>query len=167
MHEDDGVVVLACLMPHSHDPGLARLDLHYFHTHSMKLLRWLPVEPRVRGTLHDVMMKRVRAMLPGVVAVREAQKLFERAAPAGCLKKLVDPVAVHDACTLYIGFVRCLFLAAEEATCFMRHTACSRCGSNSWGYSCTPPVWTARRRRLARDHLDKLTWFCWWCFSRN
>lgn len=100
----------------------------------------------------------------------EAWRAADAAAQGGrprCLTALISPLALLDACTVQ----RCLLLAATgsvgewDETCLATDAPCARCGSVTWGTTCTPPRFSGGG--LRRDVLDDLVTFCWTCLARR
>lgn len=150
------------------------VDFHYLHADAVWMLSHLPCELAVAAMMHRVVLRRVRPMLRTLTMVRQVQGMLEARAAADrrllgdrprSLKRLVDPVALHDACTLYTGFVGALMSSGPASSWLSLGSSCA-CGRDEWGLTCTPPRWT-REGRLARDLLDTCCAFCWFCLARR
>lgn len=150
------------------------VDLHVLHDDVIWLLGDLPCELAVAATLHRVLARRLRPLLDTLSMVRALQALLEARAAADrrqqgrprSLRRLVDPVALHDACTLYAGLAGALVAPARAAAGGWVSLGPCRCGVDEWGVTCTPPRWT-RDGRLVRDLLDACCAFCWSCLARR
>lgn len=139
-----------------------QIDFHYLH---------LDVSPIVCGPTTSLIvqayaMKHVRELLNTVSAVRRVQSKLDTirrqyAAPGHLRihKKLVDPVVLHDACTLYAGILGAYF--GRPASYTSLGVKCPGCGRDEWGYTVEPPRLTAYG--LIREVTDTPVSFCWTC----
>lgn len=110
--------------------------------------------------------RQARDMLANLACLENMQQELERqcsritraTGARPWLRRCVSPLVLHDACTVVAGCLR-------GCSWFESHP-CARCGSNTWGRSCTPPSWTSsgRLRRLCSDNLVT---FCWMCLARG
>lgn len=143
-----------------------------FHYLAWEPLHFADCSPPTRHILHLLTLLRIRPLLDAVSRIEGVQRELERqnrrdaampGQPRRCFKKVVDPMAFHDASTLYLGI---LGGALGYGTSWKRlGLPCERCGKDEWGYSCTPPALT--RHGMRRDHHDGPVAFCWNCTGRS
>lgn len=130
--------------------------------------------PVVNQLIHHAISHRVRPLLHTLDLLREVQRAMEGhrgrvARQAGGARlwppvKLVDPVVLHDACTLYTGCAS-VAVGAPDWSGVVLPEPCG-CGRNEWAVSCTPPRFDAAQR-LTRDALDACVAWCWTCLARR
>jgi len=151
--------------------GHVDVSFHSLHPDVTAVVDVLLVTPAACRAVHGVMLAGTRNMLGTLHGVRLAQRAYEagRAREMAAMgvprshKACIDPVALHDANTLYAGLVG----GMVGGTCWFRDSkACERCGENSWSLTCTPPR-LSKDGRLTRDELDRTVAFCWTCLARR
>ena len=133
-----------------------------------------PRTPVVNALIHGMISWRLRPLLHTLDLLREVQRSLEghrrrltRLAGGGArpwLLRLVDPVVLHDACTLYTGCAS-MAVGAPDWSGVVLPEPCA-CGRNEWAVSCTPPRFDAAGR-LTRDALDACVAWCWTCLARR
>lgn len=139
------------------------------------------VHPDILALGHDAqttraVLSRVRSLLNGVYAAREAQRIVDaqvrhhRGAcgasvlsfPSRCLL----PVSLLDADTLFLGCLAGQAWIPSDLLPSDDRGPCRRCDGGAWGLTCCPPRW-GRAGGVRRDYLDTLTAFCWVCLDRR
>jgi hypothetical protein len=145
------------------DPAGERVRVWFEHVHPwITDFHWMGLHfrPRELGTVRSVTLRRVRALLVDLCRIRELQGDHERAIRmcpgkgTRVLRRIVHPVVLHDACTLWMG-------VAGLSSYRDVGEGCPRCSSTTCGFSCTPPKFQGRA--LVRGHHDRLVRFCWDC----
>lgn len=122
-------------------------------------------------SVHRSILAQLRPLLHSLDVLRLVQVELERRNEAVtrahgiALKRVLSPVVLHDACTLYAGLMAGMMAPwTPESAWFKRGRACAGCGHDDWGFTCTPP--RLQRRRLVRDALAECAPFCWTCLRR-
>ncbi len=140
------------------------LDLYYLPPELPRaLLAWAPC---CRDVLHRVHMLRVRGLLTVLSGLMDVQRQLEAVTARGpahprVLMRYLDPILLHDACTLYTA----LTAPAVGGKAWTSLKEPCACGRNEWGFSCTPPRFSGGR--LRRDAYDECIAFCWWCMAHR
>lgn len=143
---------------------VVEMDLYYLHPRVTVSV----CGPVARGILHAMTLAKVRPLLDALSLVRRVQDVLESTnrryarMDIRVHKRMVDPVTLHDACTLYAGILSAYF--GKPAAYSALGVTCE-CGHDEWGYTCTPPRLT--KHGLTRDFLDEPVPFCWTCVRRS
>lgn len=149
------------------------VDIQYLHPGVLDLVTY---EDDIKKIVHRTIMRRVRPMLHTLAVIATVQRDMERqrrvqthamGGRGASLKQIVDPVLLHDACTLYMGCASGFYgyygFGNHQGSWFTA-SKCA-CGHNSWGMTCTPPRIT-KQGALVRDTFDRMVAFCWICLAR-
>ena len=154
--------------------GDVQVAMHWVPPTACRMLARLP--PSARALAHGAICCKLRPLLLALDLLRELQRMAEAsrdrvartmcpvAGRAGARQpnKVLDPVVLHDACTLYMGCAGLLLGAGESWMALPEPCAC---GHNEWSISATPP--RVSKGRVVRDALPECVAWCWMCLARR